>query len=126
MIKIAGIALAVIFCSLALKQNNSVYSVVISIIGGVLIFAIVSDKISSVLSSIIDLSLSINGAYSYIKLMIKVLGVILVSQLLSDICRDNGEGALSSMVEISARMITISMVIPLFENVISIVTGLLK
>lgn len=126
MIKIAGIALAVIFCSLVLKQNNSVYSVMISIIGGVLIFAIVSDKISSVLSSIIDLSSSINGAYSYIKLMIKVLGVILVSQLLSDICRDNGESALSSMVEISARMITISMVIPLFENVISIVTGLLK
>lgn len=126
MIKIAGISLAVIFCSLVLKQNNSVYSVAISIIGGVLILAIVSDKISSVLSSIIDLSSSINGAYSYIKLMIKVLGVILVSQLLSDICRDNGESALSSMVEISARMITISMVIPLFENVISIVTGLLK
>lgn len=126
MIQIVGISFAVVFCTLIVKQYNSNIAVVISLLGAIIVFLLLSDKVSSIFDSLVNLSSNISFAYSYIKLMIKVLGIILVSQLVSDICRDYGDSAMSSMVEISARIIVITMVLPLFENVISTVTGLLK
>lgn len=126
MIQIVGIAFAIVICSLVVKKYSNTFSVLLSASGTVIIFILLSDKMSSIVSSVISISASISGSLAYVKLMIKVLGIVLVSQILSNMCRDYGEGSLSSMVEISARIIVITMILPLFENIISIVTGLLK
>lgn len=126
MIKVLGIAICVLLCSLFIKNYNKTLSVILSIFGGITIFLLVSDKISEIMSSLITLSDSIQTSYEYIKLMVKVLGITLISQFVSDICKDSGEIALSSVVLLAAKIIVISMVLPLFEAIINIVIGLVK
>ncbi|MDE6385833.1 MAG: stage III sporulation AC/AD family protein, partial [Eubacterium sp.] len=42
------------------------------------------------------------------------------------LCRDCGENALASQTETAAKVIVIAMILPLFETVIKIITGLLE
>lgn len=126
MIKALGIAMCVLLCSLFVKNYNKAVSVMLSVFGAIAIFILVSDKIADVISSLTHLSENISATYEYIKLMVKVLGITLISQFVSDICKDSGEITLSSIVLLSAKIVVISMILPLFETIINIVIGLVE
>ncbi len=126
MIQIAGASLVILILSIVLKNYNRTYSIILSISGCVFIFLFVSDKISKLINNVFLLSQNVSGIYVYIKLMLKVLGVILITQFVSDLCRDNGENSLATMVETASKIVVITLVFPLFESIISFVIGLLK
>ena len=58
--------------------------------------------------------------------MLKSLCIVIITQITVDLCRDNGENALASFTEISAKVLIISLVMPLFQAVITMVMGLVK
>jgi stage III sporulation protein AD len=126
MIKLVGISVALLLCSIVMREYNKTFALIVSLAGAVLMFASVSDKIYDIINQITDISSSVESSLSYIKLMLKVLGIILITQFVSDVCRDNGENALASLTEISAKIVVIAIIMPLFETVISIVSGLVK
>lgn len=126
MITIVGIALSALILSLFLRNYNKTISTIIIIAASVLIFFEVLSGISDIFGSIKSISHNIKPVTEYIKLMIKVLGITLISQFIADMCRDCGEGALASTTELGAKIIVITMILPLFETVIKIVTGLVE
>ena len=97
-----------------------------SLAGATLVFITVSDKVYELFSKVITLSKDVPVGLSYVKLMLKVLGVVLVTGFTCDVCRDNDENALASFVEIASKVIVLSMIMPLFETIINIITGLVK
>lgn len=58
--------------------------------------------------------------------MVKILGITLITQFIIDLCRDSGENALASQTEITSKILILIMVMPMFEAVMNIVSGLLK
>lgn len=126
MIKALGISIVTLLCSLILRDKNRTFALILSIAGACLLFGTVISELSEVVNGIIDYTRDINSSLPFIKLMLKVLGITLSTQIVSDICRDNGENALASMTEIVAKVLVIAMIIPLFETIISIINGLVK
>lgn len=126
MMKALGISIATLICSLILKDKNKTFALVLSIAGASLLFGTVIADFSKVVNGIIDYTGDINLSLPYIRLMLKVLGITLSTQIVSDVCRDNGENALASMTEMVSKILVISLILPLFETVISIVNGLVK
>lgn len=126
MMYIIGIAVSALFVSLFLRDYNRTVSNIIVIAAGILIFFRVIGGISDVFDSIKEISSNVEPVSEYVKLMIKVLGITLISQFVSDLCRDCGEGALANGTEIATKVIIISMILPLFETVVNIVTGLVE
>ena len=49
--------------------------------------------------------------------LIKTTGIAIVSRLGSDLCRDAGEGAMASLVEMAGSFSAILVALPLFETV---------
>ena len=49
--------------------------------------------------------------------LFKTVGIAMVSRLGSDLCRDAGEGAMASVLEISGSLGAIVVSLPLFEAV---------
>ena len=126
MIKIAGIALCVLICCLVLKRYNPVFAAALSVVGAVILFLAVAGELGNVFSSVSRLASSVPSSAAYIKIMLKVLGITLIAQFVSDVCRDNGENALASITETASKIIVVTIILPLFETVIKIVTGLVK
>ena len=54
------------------------------------------------------------------------MGISIVTQVVCDVCRDNGASALASQTETAAKILVLSLLLPLFQTVIGIVTGLVK
>lgn len=126
MAKVLGISFCVLMCSLVVREHNKSFSLILSVAGGILSFLTISDKVSELFSSLMSLSASVPSGVMYVKLMLKVLCIVIITQFTVDICRDNGENALASFTEVSAKVLVLSLVMPLFETVISMVVGLVK
>ena len=126
MIKFIGISICVLFCSLLLKERNREIAVILSIVGAAMLFLTAAGELTRVINSVMGLSSVSSSAMKYSKLMIKVLGITLITQIVCDICRDNGENAIASMTAAVSKIIVVSLIVPLFETVIEIVGGLIK
>ena len=120
-IKIIGIALTALVIIIMLKQYRPEYAVFISILTGVLILFLVMDK----LTGIINLIQSIQDKYSintqFIAILIKITGIAFLSEFAVSICKDSGEAAIASKIELGSKIIIISMSIPIISNLLEII-----
>ena len=123
---IIGISLSALILAVFVRDYNKTASIMIMIAAAAMIFFRLASGLSEIFSSISAISSGVVTAASYIKLMIKVLGIVLITQFVADLCRDCGENALASQTETAAKVIVIAMILPLFETVIKIITGLLE
>lgn len=102
------------------------FAVAISVVGIIIVLLIALNQANALMDELNGFSSLIKSSASYVKLMIKVLIITILTQILTDVCRDNGENALASMTEVSAKLIIIGLVIPIFKTIISIVLGFIK
>lgn len=124
-IKIAGIALIALVIIIMLKQYRPEYAIFISILTGVLILILVMDR----LTGIINLIQSIEDKFSintqFIALLIKITGIAFLSEFAVSICKDSGETAIASKIEIGSKIIIISMSIPIISSLLEIILKIL-
>lgn len=126
MMQVFGIAAVCLLLAVFLKSQNKMFALLVTLGGAVLIFLISSDAAFSVFDTLADIEDSAGYTGTYITMMLKVLGISIVTQVVCDICRDNGESALASQTEIASKIMVLAMLLPLFQTVIQIVTGLVK
>ena len=126
MITFLGVALCVLFGALLLKESNRTVAVLLTIGGAcLLLFGAVRD-IAGIAERLAALTEDVPSAKEYIRLMLKVLAITLLTQLIANFCRDSGETALAGATELCAKAAVIDLVLPVFESVITIVSGLLQ
>ncbi len=61
----------------------------------------------------------------YVRIMLKALGICIVSKLCSDCCKDCGENALASQVELVCRVALVVVSLPLYKTVMKIALSLI-
>lgn len=124
-IKIIGIALIALIIIIMLKQYRPEYAIFISILTGALILLLVMDR----LTGIINLIQSIQNKFSinteFIALLIKITGIAFLSEFAVSICKDSGEAAIASKVELGSKIIIISMSIPIISSLLEIILKIL-
>ena len=124
-IRIIGIALIALIIIILLKQYKPEFAIYVSLLTGVLILLLVMDK----LTGIIDLLQSITSKASinstFLALLIKITGIAFLSEFAVSICKDSGEAAIASKIEIGTKIIIISMSIPIISSLLEIILKLL-
>ena len=124
-IKIIGIALIALIIIVMLKQYRPEYAIFISIMTGILILLLVMDR----LTGIINLIQSIEDKFSintqFIALLIKITGIAFLSEFAVSICKDSGEAAIASKIELGSKIIIISMSIPIISSLLEIILKIL-
>ena len=126
MMQVFGIAAVCLLLAVFLKSQNKMFALLVTLGGAVLIFLISSDAAFNVFDALSDIEDSAGYTGTYVTMMLKVLGISIVTQVVCDSCRDNGESALASQTEIASKIMVLAMLLPLFQTVIQIVTGLVK
>lgn len=58
-----------------------------------------------------------------LKILLKALGLCLVAQIASDVCKDCGESALSTSVELVGKLSIVLMALPVAAQLIEISLG---
>ena len=119
---------AIIGCLLIylfLKQVNERYAVFVSVAGGAVILLFVCTKLSSVFSFIEHLAESAGVNNQYFEVVLKGLTVCYLGEFTVSSCKDCGQSGWGEKVEIACRCTLLVLAIPLFEDFLQIILGLL-
>ena len=124
-IRIIGIALIGLIIIIILKQYKPEFSIYISLLVGVLILLLITDKLTWIIDLLqfIANKASINS--EFLSLLIKMTGIAFLSEFAVSICKDSGEGAIASKIEIGTKIIIISMSIPIISSLLEIILKVL-
>lgn len=124
-IKIIGIALIALIIIIMIKQYRPEYAIFISILTGILILFLVMDRLTGIINLIetIEDKFSINT--QFIALLIKITGIAFLSEFAVSVCKDSGEAAIASKIEIGSKIIIISMSIPIISSLLEIILKIL-
>ena len=122
---VIGISITALILSLLLKDYNKTVSLILVLFSSALLFFKIVGSIGEITDTLKEITDNAGELSSYLKLMLKVLGIALITQITADICRDCGETALAGQTEVAAKIIIVAMILPLFEAVVKIISGLL-
>lgn len=122
---VIGISITALILSLFLKDYNKTVSLILVLFSSALLFFKIVGSIGEITDTLKEITDNAGELSSYLKLMLKVLGIALITQITADICRDCGETALAGQTEVAAKIIIVAMILPLFEAVLKIISGLL-
>ncbi len=103
-LKITVLAVSGVLLALMLKQTKPEYSTFLSMAVCVCIFLYLLSRLQTVLGYLEQLEAFVNIDGVYLDTILKMLGITYVTQFASDICKDAGYSAISSQIELFARV----------------------
>ena len=124
-IGIVGTALIAAIFAVTLKRYNQEYAVIISIIAGVVILLEILRNISPAVREITTLLSGVGLTQVFGLILFKTLGICFLAQFAADSCRDAGESALASKVELAGKISILVLSLPLFEDIAQTALGLI-
>lgn len=124
-IKIIGIALIALIIIILLKQYRPEFAVYISLLTGVLILVLVMDQLAGIISLLQSLANKTSVNMTFLSLLIKITGIAFLSEFAVSICKDSGEGAIASKIEVGSKIVIISMSIPIISSLLEIILKIL-
>lgn len=123
--QIVGLAIIVTVIATVLKQIKPEMALQLSILAGVAIFLLIMDKIRLVVDLLQKLADQANVSSYYLFIVLKIVGVAYLAEFGCQICRDAGENALATKVEIAAKIFVIILAIPIIVAVMESMMSLL-
>ena len=124
-IRIIGIGLIALIIIILLKQYKPEFALYISLLSGVLILLLVADELSGIVSLLQSFANKVSINSTFLVLLIKITGIAFLSEFAVSICKDSGEGAIASKIEIGTKIIIISMSIPIISSLLEIILSVL-
>ncbi len=124
-VKIISIGLIGLIIIILLKQYKPEYAIYISILTGMLILLFVMDRLTGIIQLIQSISNKANINNQFISILLKITGIAFLSEFAISICKDSGESAVASKIEIGTKMIIISMSIPIISSLLEIILKIL-
>ena len=124
-IKIIGVAFIAVIIIVILKQYRPEFAIYASIIAGVLILTLASGTLSGIIDMINSISSKTNINSDFLVILIKITGIAILTEFAVSICKDSGESAIASKVDIGGKIIIISMSIPIINALMDTVVKIL-
>ena len=122
--KIVGFAIFATILIVILKENKKEFALVLSIAAGILILLFSLDKMNGIISMLYDLVEKSGINSSFLVIILKVTGIAYLVEFGKNICTDAGQSAIATKLEIAGKILIVSISLPIFTSLISVVTEL--
>ena len=124
-IKIIGIGLIALIIIILLKQYKPEFAIYISLLTGALILLLLTDQLTGIVNLMQSIAGKANINGQFLSLLIKITGIAFLSEFAVSICKDSGEGAIASKIELGSKIVIISMSIPIISSLLEIILQIL-
>ena len=103
-----GVGLVGMVIAVLLRQYKPEYAVFVSLAVGILIIGMLCSQLLPIFDELKEMLSKASLSLEYIGILVKSLGVCYLTQLASDACRDAGETAISSKLELAGKITVLS------------------
>ncbi len=124
-IKIIGIGLISLIIIIIVRQYKPEFTVYISLVAGALILLFIMGKIEGIINLLTSLSNKTAINNEFLELLIKITGIAFLTEFAVSICKDTGESAIASKVDMGGKVIIVSMSIPIISSLLETVVEIL-
>ena len=124
-VKIIGIGMIALIIIIIVKQYRPEFAIYISIISGILILLISLQKMGEIVTLIQNISqkAGING--KFLSILLKITGIAILTEFAVSVCKDSGESAIASKIEMGSKVIIISMSVPIISSLLELIINIL-
>jgi stage III sporulation protein AD len=122
-IKIIGVGLLTLIISILLKDVKKEFSIYAVIIGTSIILFLSMDVLKEIINFIEGLTKNVNG--EFIKILLKMTGIAILTEYAVSLCKDSGESAIATKIDLGGKIILISLSIPVISSTLETLTQLL-
>ena len=124
-VKIIGIGLVALIIIIIIKQYKPEFAIYISIIAGIIILYMILDEFKNIISLLQTITTKSGINSQFLSLLLKITGIALLTEFAISICKDVGESAIASKIEIGSKVVVISMSIPIISGLLEVILKLL-
>lgn len=124
-VKIAGIGLISLIVIVVIKQYRPEFAVYVSITAGLLIIGIVISKLSGIVGILKSLANKASLNSGFLEILIKITGITILTEFTTSICKDAGEGAIATKIDLGGKIIIMSMSIPIISSLLDTILKIL-
>ncbi len=97
----------------------------VSIIAGVMLLVYIVTQVSGVLDSLRALAERYGISMAYIGILVRIIGIAYLAQFAGEICKDAGESAMASKVELGGRIMILAAALPAAVSLLELVASML-
>ena len=119
-LKIVSFALAALFIFLLFKDKRSDIAVLVSLLAGVILFVSILTSVTDIINFIKEISSRANRG-----VVLKILAISYLATFCSEICKDAGAASIASKVEFSAKILILTLAIPILMAVLQSILQIL-
>lgn len=124
--KLAGIALLALAAVVMLRAYRPDMALQLSVAACLLLLAYALTDIAAIRQAVEGVTARFGLGAEQLKLVFKVVGIAYVVQFAAEACRDAGESAIASKVELAGRVLIVAAALPALMAVLGLLTGLLQ
>ena len=124
-IKIIGIGFISLIIIIIIKQYKPEFAIYVSIVSGIIIIYMIFNKLEGIINLLKMISNKSGINNNFLDLLLKITGIAFLAEFAINLCKDSGEGAIASKIEMGTKVIIVSMSIPIISSLLEIITKLL-
>ena len=124
-VKIIGIAFLAVIIIIILKQYRPEFAMYVSIIAGALIIFMSIGKLDGIIKLLNTISNSTKVNGQFLGILLKITGIAFLTEFAVSICKDSGESAIASKVDMGGKIIIIAISVPIISSLLETVIQVL-
>jgi len=125
MLQIAGVALVAAFAVGILKIYKSDLVVPVTVLASVVLLGAAVAMMIPVTDYMKEISASA-GFSAYFKAILKALGISIIADSAASVCRDGGQASVASKVEFAAKIMILSLALPIIKEIVDMALEVVK
>lgn len=123
--KIIAIGLITCVAILIVKPIKNDFAVLLSVVGGIIIILFIINYVADIFASLQNIVNQTGINNSLFVLILKIVGIGYLAEFTAGICQDSGVGGLGDKVMLGAKVVILAMSLPIINNILQIIVGLL-
>ncbi len=124
-IKIIGIAFLAVIIILILKQYRPEFAMYVSILAGALIILMSIGKLDGIIQLLNTIATSTKGNGQFLGVLLKITGIAFLTEFAVSVCKDSGETAIASKVDLGGKIIIVAISVPIISSLLETVMQVL-
>ncbi len=120
-LKIVAFGIVTVIIITTLRTLKPEIAIQASVVAGIIIFILVIGKLAPVIDLIKIYSGRANIDIQYVPALLKIIGIAYIAEFGAEICRDAGENAIASKIELAGKVLIAIMAIPIITSLLELV-----
>ena len=123
--KVVAIGIITCFATLIVRPIRSDFSIIITIVGGLVILFLIINYLTNVFDSFKNIIEFTNINSGLCKLLLKIVGIGYLIEFTAGLCSETGNSGLGDKVLLGGKIVIMVMALPIITSILEIIMELL-